>query len=253
MRYTVSMETQNHEHTPAPENVPETKKTTISTPAAIITGAVIIALALIVISGPKNTEQQAAPLPEKVTNVPKDIVTIRENDYVRGNRETAEIVLFEYVDSDCYYCQQFHPTIKKLMEEYDGKIAWVYRYFPLGIHPNATNEALALQCAGELGGNDGFWTYLDTIIDITLSPTPTSNTTLATFAGQQGLDQKLFASCMANPKTAKQIDADSKEAQSIGASGTPFGVLVNKKGEQIVIAGAYPIESMREMINSLLQ
>jgi protein-disulfide isomerase len=246
MRYTVSMETQNQEHMDA-------KKVNISIPAAIITGAVIIALALIIISGPKKAEQGPAPLPEKVTTVPKEVVTIREDDYVRGNKETAEIVLFEYADSDCYYCQQFHPTIKKLMEEYDGKIAWVYRFFPLSIHPNATNEALAMQCAGELGGNNGFWTYLDTVIDVTLSPTPTSNKTLATFASQQGINEKLFTTCMANPATATPINAHSKEAQDIGASGTPFGVLVNKQGEQIVIAGAYPIESMREMIDNMLK
>jgi protein-disulfide isomerase len=252
MRYTVSMETQ-HEDTTSQEMSRNNKKVNISIPAAIITGAVIIALALILISNPKKDEQQSAPLPEKVTTVSKEAVTIREDDYVRGNKDTAEVVLFEYADSDCYYCQQFHPTVIKLMEEYKGKIAWVYRFFPLGIHPNAYTESLALQCAGELGGNDAFWTYLDTVIDVTLNPTPASNKTLVTFATQQGIDGKLFASCLDNPNTANRIDADTKEAQAIGAAGTPFGVLVNKKGEQIVIAGAYPIESMREMIDTLLK
>ena len=234
------------------------KKNTISLPAAILSGAVIVAIALFAIFGSKN----APTVPSKTTaqdttptGIPANVATIRPTDYVRGDLSKAEVVVFEYSDSDCPFCVKFHPTLLTLMDEYHGRLAWVYRYFPLNqLHPNAYTEALALQCAGQLGGTDAFNKYLDTIINVTLNPDPKSNEALVTFATAQGLDATAFKACMANPATGKIIDEGIAEAQAIGAAGTPFSVAVNiKTGKQVVIPGAYPIEDVRKDIDSLLK
>lgn len=234
------------------------KKPGLSLPAAIVTGAVIIAIALLVAFTPNTTSKKNPSAtngaPDQVTSIPSDIATVRPNDIVRGNPTTAVVTMIEYTDSDCYYCQQVHPTLKQVLNEYAGKVVWVYRYFPINsLHPNAYTEALALECAKELGGGDAFWKYLDTVIDVTLSPNPTSNKTLVTFATSQGIDSTLFQSCIADQKTAGPIDAGIAEAKTIGAQGTPFIVLVNKAGKQIVIPGAYPIEEFRTQIDALLK
>jgi protein-disulfide isomerase len=229
------------------------KKLPISTPAAIITGAVIIALALFIVLKPKPpVTTPAQQQPDVPTSVPADVATVRSQDYVRGDINTAQVVIYEYVDTDCFYCQRFHPELQQLMTEYKGKIAWVSRYLPLDIHPNAYAEALALQCVGTLGGNTAYWNYFDKIIDITLSPNPTSNKMLTTLATEQGVDSAQFTSCLKDTATAQRIDADIAEANKIGVRGTPFSVMVNKKGEQVIVPGAYPIEELRKMIDSLL-
>lgn len=249
MRYTAQMEPQEQ----TPTTPVEAKKTLISIPAAIVTGSVIIAIAVLLTLKPQvlkpEPQQQQPGTP---TSVNADVVTIRSTDYVRGNAQTADVVIYEYVDTDCYYCQQFHPTLKTVVEESKGKVAWVTRHFPLAIHPNAYAEALALECAGKLGGNAAFWKYFDSIIDITLTPNPTSNSMLTKLATDEGISASAFKTCIEDPNTAKRIDADSTEAQSIGARGTPFSILVNKDGKQLVIPGAYPLEQMRAAIQSLL-
>jgi protein-disulfide isomerase len=248
------------------ENTPEeVKKSPMSVPAAILTGAAMIAFALILVLHPNGTPAAGtvtAPTPSNTsgrpttpTTVPAAIVTVRPNDtdHIRGDVSKAQILLFEYSDSDCPYCEQFHPTLQKIVNDYQGKVAWIYRYFPLDIHPNSRNEAIALQCAGNLGGAKAFNTYLDTVINITLNPDPKSDQMLTTIAGQQGLDTKKFDACRADPATAATIDAGIKEAESIGAQGTPFSIAVNvKTGKQVIIPGAYPYADMKKNIDSLL-
>jgi protein-disulfide isomerase len=60
---------------------------------------------------------------------------------------TAPIVLIEYSDYQCPYCQMIHQTLKQIVGESNGEIAWVYRHFPLyTIHPQAIPAAIASEC-----------------------------------------------------------------------------------------------------------
>jgi protein-disulfide isomerase len=235
--------------------LPETKKQGLSLPAAIITGAAIIAVGLVVAFGPKTAPKQDdqqgyAPAPE----ITKEVLTVRANDRIRGDISTAQIAVIEYSDSDCPFCERFHATMEQIMTDYNGKVAWVYRYFPLSIHPNATTEAVALECVGSLGGNSAFASYLDKLMTVTLNPDPQSNKALTTYAGDAGVDKKLFESCMKGTTASDRVAADSKEAQSIGAQGTPFSIIVNlKTGTYDVVAGAYPIADVKAKIDALLK
>jgi protein-disulfide isomerase len=238
-----------------PEVTP--KKGTISTGAAIVTGAVIIALALIIVMGPKSNTatDTGATQPKDVTSVPADVATIRANDRIRGDATKAEVAIIEYSDSDCPFCVRFHPTLEQIYKDYNGKVAWVYRYFPLtSLHPNAVTEAVAMECVADLGGNDAFNKYLDQIINITLTPDPKANEQLTTIATSVGVDAKLFKNCVAGTTASDRVKADMAEAAKIGAQGTPFSIAVNlKTGKQVIIPGAYPIEDVKKDIDSLLK
>lgn len=83
-----------------------------------------------------------------------------ESDHVRGSRN-ARLALIEYSDFQCPFCHRVHETYERIMSEYDGKVLWVYRHFPLGFHPNAVPLATASECANELGGVDAFWEFTD--------------------------------------------------------------------------------------------
>ena len=263
VRYTFAMEQQyNHESEEAASNAPMdiSKKPLIGIPAAIITGAVIIALSVIFTLGkqaPTQVAKQGTPAqqPETPTSIPSDIAQIRPNDYVRGNAQTAKIVLIEYADTDCVFCERYHPTLLQLSKEYGDKLAIVYRHFPLTmLHPNAYTEALALECVGKLGGADNFNKYLDTIIAVTLNADAKSNEQLTTYATAQGINAAQFKTCIADPATSQKIDASIAEAQKIGAQGTPFSVAVNvKTGKQVIIPGAYPYDDVKKDIDSLLK
>ncbi len=235
--------------------LPETKKQGLSLPAAIITGAAIIAVGLVVAFGPKtapkqDNQQGYPPAPE----ITKEVLSIRTDDRIRGDISTAQIAVIEYSDSDCPFCERFHTTMQQIVTDYNGKVAWVYRHFPLSIHPNATAEAVALECVGSLGGKDAFNAFLDKIITVTLDPGSASTKALTSYAKAVGVDEKLFASCINGTAASDRVAADSKEAQSIGAQGTPFSIIVNlKTGTYDVVAGAYPIADVKAKIDALIK
>lgn len=86
-----------------------------------------------------------------------------ENDHVRGDTG-AEIAIIEYSDYQCPYCHRVHPTYVQLLDQYDGKIMWVYRHFPLNFHPEAMPLAIGAECVNELSGNDAFWEFSDKVM-----------------------------------------------------------------------------------------
>lgn len=234
----------------------EAKKVALSTPAAILVAGIIIALAVVFTNNPKqgiavkNTNEAAANTQETVIETPK--LSVRDTDHINGDITKAQVAIIEYSDSDCPFCERFHTTMQQVRSEYGDKVAWVYRYYPLiSLHPNAQREAIALECAATLGGNDAFWNYMDKAITTKFETTDKAG--LENLAVQVGLDKALFAQCVQNGAAANVVGANTQEAESIGAKGTPFSVAVNiKTGKQVTIPGAYPIEEVRKFIDSLL-
>ena len=87
-------------------------------------------------------------------------IPISGDDHIFGNKN-ADVIIVEYSDFECPFCQQFHPTLKQIVADYDGQVAWAYRHLPLESlgHVNAKPAAEASECVAELGGNDAFWQY----------------------------------------------------------------------------------------------
>ena len=89
------------------------------------------------------------------------MAAVTGEDHIRGSID-AEVVLVEFSDLDCPFCKQLHPTLKRLVDEYDGRVAWVYRHYPLEqLHPNAPLLAEASECVAQIKGNDAFWEFID--------------------------------------------------------------------------------------------
>ncbi len=87
------------------------------------------------------------------------------SDHIIGS-PTAPIVLVEYSDFQCPYCKMIHPSLKQIVSESNGGVAWVYRDFPLyQIHPEAENSANAAECIAAQLGNDAFWKFGDAIFE----------------------------------------------------------------------------------------
>ena len=100
---------------------------------------------------------------------PSTNTTVLPNDHILGN-PNAPIVVVEYSDSDCPYCQRFHTTMHQIKNIYGDNVAWVYRHYPLdGLHPKARMEAEASECVAKLSNNETFWKYLDAMFTINSS------------------------------------------------------------------------------------
>lgn len=172
-------------------------------------------------------------------------------DYVRGDID-APIMVIEYSDLECPACQYYHPILKEVFEHYNGDLAWVYRHFPLtSIHPKAQQEAEAAECAGELGGSDAYYAFIDRIFEVS----PTNNgldlTTLPDIAEYVGIDRAAFTQCYESGRYTEKVQDGYNEALSLGANGTPFSIIV--VGDQRVPIGGAPndAQSMISFIDSL--
>jgi protein-disulfide isomerase len=102
--------------------------------------------------------------------------------------------------------------------------------------------AMAAMAANEQGK---FWEYHDKLFG---SPGQLQTDRLTGYAKELGLDVKRFSDAVVAAKFKSSIDADIKEANALGAGGTP-AFFVNGR----FLNGAKPFEEFAKVINAELQ
>ena len=231
----------------------EKKDNLLTIPAAIIIAGIIIGGAVVFSKKPAPKDPQA-----KVQNASINIDAVTANDHIRGTPD-APIVLVEFSDLECPFCKVFHATMERIMNEYGktGKIAWVYRHFPLSIHPKAQKEAVASECAFEQGGNEKFWQYVDKVFAVTPSNNRLDPGELPKIAGELGLDLSKFNSCLGSATYDQKIEKHYQDGIRVGIgsipeTGTPYSVLIDKKGNKVPLNGAQPYEVVKQLLDAVL-
>lgn len=231
-----------------------TIKKTLAIPVAIVIAGALIAGAVIYSGGktdgignipqqPKVAKQQTGDL--------EQMTPVTSKDHIRGDIN-APVKIVEYSDTECPFCKRFHTTMKDVMSEYgkDGKVAWVYRHFPLDqLHSKARKESVALECANEQGGNDKFWSYADRLYEVTPANNGLDPAELPKIAEYVGLDTTQFNTCLASTKYDKHIEDEVRNAQSTGGNGTPWSIVVGKDGKKYPLSGAQPISAIKQLID----
>ncbi len=229
----------------------------ISLPISIIIAGIIIGGSIYI-----NTKTNKPSINQKETNenialdIRDTLRPIDVNDHILGNPK-ARIVIVEYSDTECPYCKEFHKTLQTIMQEYgeQGKVAWVYRHFPMEeLHSKAIKEAEATECANEIGGKTKFWEYINKLYEITPSNNNLDPKELTRIASLTNIDTKKFEVCLNSGQYKNRILSDIKNAQEIGASGTPYSVLIDtKKNDYYQLEGGYPYIQLKSAIELILQ
>lgn len=175
-------------------------------------------------------------------------------DHIRGKPD-APVTLVEYSDFECPFCKRFHGTLKELVDKSGGKVRWVYRHFPLvEIHSKAPREAAASECAAELGGNGAFWKFADRFFELTPSNNKTEiDAVLPRVARDIGLDEARFASCLASGRHTRRVEEDRQNALATGGRGTPWSIIVSKRGKTYALSGAQPYAAVRRLVDLALE
>lgn len=183
----------------------------------------------------------------------KNVAPISAEDHIRGSSD-APVKIIVFSDLECPFCKTFHQSMQQLMEEYGptNQVAWVYRHFPLDIHPSATPEAKATECAAELGGNEAFWKYTDKIFEVTPSNNGLDLATLPDLAVTVGLDKAAFTTCLARDAYGDKVEEHTQDAINAGGTGTPYSVIITANGEYIPLGGAYPYAQLKQIVDEAL-
>lgn len=183
-----------------------------------------------------------------------EILKLRSSDHVRGN-PNAPVVIVVYSDFECPFCLAYHATMKRLLEEYDmdGKIAVVYRHFPLEqAHPNAKRIAEASECVAAQTGDKGFWKFVDTVFASRDRNSYTDMKGLDTYAVAAGANKTKFQQCVTSKAKTRIVSESRKEGESLGIAGTPHSFVV-KDGEVVAeILGAQPYTDVVKVIDATL-
>lgn len=146
------------------------------------------------------------------------------SDHIKGDKD-APVLIFEYADYQCPGCASANPKINKLVEEYDGKVAVVYRNFLLSYHQNGTAAASAAEAAGlqgywkeyadKLFTNQSSWEYAsadergDIFVDYFEAVTDGEG------------DVEKFKEDMGSSAVSKKISFDMEAGNKMDVPGTP--------------------------------
>jgi protein-disulfide isomerase len=227
---------------------PTKSPSVLNIPTAIIIAGAFIAIAVIWTKAPSiplvtNNQASAAEAFDQ------QLKPITSEDHILGNPK-AKIKIIEYSDTSCPFCKVFHNTMKKVMVDYgaSGNVAWIYRHYPLDkpdingniLHPNASREAQALECAADLGGNDTFWKYTNRLYEIT--PSVTGNTPngldqkqLPEIAKFAGIDVEDFNNCLSTNKFKSNVEQEFTDGVNIGIQGTPTSIIILEKAFSVSV------------------
>lgn len=152
----------------------------------------------------------------------------------------APVRIVEFGDYQCPACGAAYPITKAIVDRNSSKIYFVFRNFPLSIHPNSQIAAKAAEAAALQGK---FWEMHDTLYekqnDWATSQNPKD--LFDQYAKSLGLDVKKFDSDL--DSVTGQINSDYSLGNNVGVNSTPTffingqkypGVLQDSQFQQLI-------------------
>lgn len=181
----------------------------------------------------------------------------------RGGGENAPVLIVGFDDLECPYCARLHQTIfPALTARYGDKVRFVYKDYPLEMHPWAMRAAIDTNCLGEQS-TPAYWGDVDAIHaragEIGTDPKdPKAEKTLARASEQldaltreQGAAQKVdmtkLNACLVKQDPA-QVNASKAVGESLNLDQTPTLFINGDK-----IHGAVSLEFLFGLVDQALR
>ncbi|MFA4999703.1 MAG: thioredoxin domain-containing protein [Parcubacteria group bacterium] len=222
-----------------------------SIPAAIMVAGLFVAGAVL-LSNFYGKKEAALPdnvlAKEEIGESFLNALPVSESDHILGSKD-AKIKVVTYADMECPYCIDFESTMRTIVSDYNGQVAWVFRHFPLDFHENAEPAAIASECVADISGEDSFWQFMQKFAsDINAS----KEIDVKAIAVSLGINAGSFTDCYNSDKPKEKIDADYSNGFEAGLEGTPYSVIFADGKPVDTIDGAYPLEDVKAAIDSHL-
>ena len=144
-----------------------------------------------------------------------DVIIIEPKEMFVGNID-APVTLMEFGEYESEECAKANEIVKQLLEEYDGKIRFQFRHFPLTmIHQRSLKASESAVAAGQEGK---FWE----MHNILFSNRRTLGTTsLKLHSKEAGVKNKKFLDELVNGVYGWQVQDDLKEGLNRGIKDIP--------------------------------
>jgi rhodanese-related sulfurtransferase/uncharacterized membrane protein len=139
---------------------------------------------------------------------------VRPDSHITGNLGAA-LTVVEFGDFECPGCGLSEEAARKIRGQYADRIRFVFRQFPMRMHPWAEKAAEATECAAEQGK---FWEAVEKLY---AEQADLSVDALKRYARELGLDPSRFDQCLDSGQTVSRIKQDLADAHALKVAGTP--------------------------------
>ncbi len=160
--------------------------------------------------------------------------------------DSAKVTVVEFGDYQCPACAMAAPVTKQLLKEYEGRINFVFRHFPLPQHGNAMLAAKAAEAAGEQGK---YW-QMHELLYTNQTAWENQSSAAEIFAGyakEIGLNDTQFRDTMNSNKFFDKINGDRNDGETAGVNSTPTFYINGVK------TAGFSAPSLKQQIEKALQ
>ncbi|MBL7703336.1 MAG: thioredoxin domain-containing protein [Ferruginibacter sp.] len=146
----------------------------------------------------------------------KEVVeVIPPKDVYVGNPDAA-VTLMEFGEYESEDCAKANEVVKKLLEEFDGKIRFQFRHFPMmKIHQRSMKAGEAAIAASQVGK---FWEMHNILFD---NRRQLGTTSLKLYSKEAGVVNKSFLEELINSTYGWQVRNDLNEGIEKGVTDVP--------------------------------
>lgn len=154
---------------------------------------------------------------------------VRPDSHRLSTAADGKVTFVEFLDFECAACRAAFPAVEKLREQYDGKVTFVVRYFPIESHFNAERAARAVEAAAQQGKFEAMYQKMFESQGEWGGQQVPADEAFRSFAKGLGLDLAAFDKAYADPGTLSRIKKDAEDGIAVGVQGTPSFFLNGKQ------------------------
>jgi protein-disulfide isomerase len=147
---------------------------------------------------------------------PKEVIEIIPPNQIFVGNKDASVTLVEFGEYESEDCAKANEVVKKLLEEYDGRIRFQFRHFPLTkIHQRSQKAGEAAVGASQVGK---FWEMHNILFH---NRRQLGTTSLKLYSKEAGVVNKHFLDDLINSTYGWQVRNDLLEGVNKGVTEAP--------------------------------
>ena len=178
---------------------------------------------LVAVATTRSSSTDAAPggaTSPPSAEVPAELL-VRPDSHRLSTAPDGKVTLVEFLDFECEACRAVFPAVEQLRGEYQGRVSFVLRYFPIPSHANAENAALAAEAAARQGRLEDMYQRMYETQGEWGEQRGSQAGVFRGFAQDLGLDMAVYDRTVADPATLDRVRADRDDGIALGVQGTP--------------------------------
>ena len=167
-----------------------------------------------------------------VFNKPGAATTADGSTLVRSDsqrRGSGSVQLVEFGDYQCPSCGAAHPVVQKLLSEYNGKVTFIFRNFPL--ETIQKSAMLAAKYAEAAAKQNKFWQMHDKLYESQSewSEQVDPSGKFAEYASTLGINASQLKTDATAAAVTALIQRDMQDGNTVGITGTPTFYVAGKQ------------------------